>query len=787
MRKALVFFSFILILATGWHLPCFAQSRQNPQTAPEQSQSPAAPQPKNVTAIDIQGNKSISSNTIVSKMKTRVGSPYQETVVSDDLKRLYLLGFFANISIDTEDYKDGVKVIVKVAERPIIDKITFSGIRVITEKEEKIKEQLKSKQAQYLDYPTLAEDVDILKKMYEKKGYSQAEVNYTVEVNKETNKAAVNFAVTENRRIAVKNIYVRGNTAFSAGRILKIIKTKRAWLFNAGVLKDEVLKEDIERVKAFYQKRGYSDVAVDYAVAADAKKPNLLYVTIKITEGKKYLVGNVKVEGNQVISEKEALSKLTECLPGRVFSQDGVKMDLAQMQSAYFDRGYIMARIDESTAVNSDSGRVDISYKIVENDVVYVDKLKVQGNVKTKDIVVRREMRIRPGDRFDGEKLRRSKERIQNLGYFEDVSYEVEDTSVPNKKDLVVDVKETKTGSFSFGGGYSTVDAFMGFIEIEQKNFDWKNFPYFTGGGQDLKLRASIGTTSSSDELSFTEPWVFDYPVSFGFDVYRREHKRAEDAGYGYDERVTGGDVRLGKELGEYVNGTLMFRHDVININNFSDDASPELTKERGSNTINSAEFGLTYDSRDNVFDPGKGDLLSSTFEVAGGPLSGTKDFLKYYGRASHYIPLWRKSTLELRGRVGLAKPYASSVELPLYERYFAGGAYTIRGYDERSIGPFDPASKDALGGNAMFVGNLEYLYPIYDFLKAAVFFDTGNVWPKAGDIGKDKLFSSYGLGVRIKTPVGPVMLDYGIPMNKQPGEDSRGSGKFHFSMSNSF
>ena len=759
-----------------------------------QKEAEVSKEGKLVSAIEITGNKAISTNTIVSKMKTRIGSPYQENVISDDLKRLYLLNFFSDIKIDSHLYKEGVKVVITVVERPIIEKITFSGINRITIKDEKLKSQLKSREGQYLDYPSLAEDLRIFQKMYEKIGYSEAKIDYKLDIDESTNKVKIHFNIIEGGRVRIKDIIIKGNNNFKDARILKLLKTKRAWFFNAGVLKDDVFTEDIERIKAFYRREGYIDVAVSSKVVPDEKKPFLLFVHIDITEGKKYLVGDVAIRGNKDITEKEILMRLKECVTGKTFSEEAMRYDVSYIQGLYFDRGYISASVQEAVSLNPQTSRVDIVYSIVENNITYVDKVRVRGNIKTKDIVIRREMRLHPGDRFDGEKLRRSKERLTNLGYFEEISYDTEDSDTPDKKNLIVDVKESKTGSFSFGGGYSTVDDFVGFVEVEQKNFDWKNWPYFTGAGQNLKLRATIGTISTGFDLSFTEPWLFDYPVSFGFDAYRRTHERDSDVGYGYDEEVTGGALRLGRELSEYLRGDLVYRLDLIDITNISSGAT-YLEEEKGSNLISSITPSLTFDSRDNIFDTHKGNLLSGSIEFAGGPLGGDKNYWKFFGRASHYIPLPRNSTLELRGRIGLADPYGDSAKIPIYERFFAGGAYTIRGYEERKIGPYDPVTKDPLGGNAMFIGNIEYVYPLFGFLKVAAFYDVGNVWEKLGDFGSSgntanntgKFKSSFGLGFRIKTPIGPIMLDYGIPMDKAPGEDSKSSGRFHFSVSNSF
>ncbi|MCX5714703.1 MAG: outer membrane protein assembly factor, partial [Candidatus Omnitrophica bacterium] len=279
----------------------------------------------------------------------------------------------------------------------------------------------------------------------------------------------------------------------------------------------------------------------------------------------------------------------------------------------------------------------------------------------------------------------------------------------------------------------------------------------------------------------------FDYPVSFGFDAYKEMHQRDQDVGYGYDQDVTGGDLHLGNEISEYLKQQLTYRFDTIRISNLSANATSDLTDELGSNVISSVQYDLSFDSRDNVFDTTKGEFLTGSYQLAGGPFAGDKDFNKFQGRASHFIPLVANSSLELRARVGLAKPFSNTDKVPIYERFFAGGAYTVRGYRERKIGPIDQGSGDPKGGNSMMIGNIEYTYPILSFMKLAAFYDVGNVWEKSGDLGSGGFKSGTGLGVRIKTPVGPLMLDYGFPLNKESGEEKKGGGKIHFSMSHGF
>jgi len=396
-------------------------------------------------------------------------------------------------------------------------------------------------------------------------------------------------------------------------------------------------------------------------------------------------------------------------------------------------------------------------------------------------------LRLYPGDRFDGEKLRRSKQRLTNLGYFEDINYDIEDTDLPNHKDLVVQVKETKTGSFSFGGGYSTVDQFVGFVEVQQKNFDFTNWPTFTGGGQNLSLRAEAGSTNNNTRLSFTEPWFFDYPISAGFDAYRSQRNRDENIGYAYDETRTGGDLRLGKSFTEFLSGDVTYRLEEVKVGNFEENISADLLAEEGKNTVSSLSFGLAHDKRDNVFNPTTGTYVSQTIDVAGGVLGGSKDFYRLTEKGSYYIPLKFDSVLEFSARAGIVKAYGDSERVPIFERFYAGGARTIRGYDERKVGPLDSVTNDPIGGESLLVGNIEYTFPLVDFLKWAVFYDIGNVWSKVSDFGKGGFKSGTGLGLRVRSPIGPINLDYGFPLNKAPGEEKKSGGKFYFSISRGF
>jgi len=755
--------------------------------AAEVSLAPADPkeivQEEIVQGIEINGNKTIGITTILAKIKTRVGDPYIPNIISDDIKRLYNTGYFSDVIVEKEVHEGGIKVVIQLKEKPVIDEVTFSKTRFYSQRTLKLK--IKSKDGRFLDGRSLKDDVKTIEDLYAKKGLTSAIVKASSEVDEVTGKAKVHFDIDEGQRVKIKSIVFSGNNTFSYKRLMRVIKSRYDTLFTSGYLKEDIVAEDMDRLKAFYASEGFLDATTSYSYEKAPKSRLILHIDIK--EGKRYYVGSITLAGNENIFSDEEIFKMMENLKVEgVFTPMKLEADAAIIREKYFDKGHIFCQVKESVSENQETGKVDILLNIQEGEIAYVNKVLVQGNARTRDIVIRRELRLLPGDVFDGSKLRRSKERLNNLGFFEEIDYDVQDTEYPNKKDLVVQVKEAKTGSFSFGGGYSTVDKLVGFVEVNQKNFDFANWPTFTGGGQDLALRAEIGSVRNNMRLSFTEPWLFDYPVSGGFDIYRNVIDQDEDVGYGYSEKRLGGDLRFGKQLGEYLSGGVIYRLEEITIKDVVDDASQDLKDEEGKNTVSSLSFNLTHDSRDNVFSPTKGLVLGGTADMAGGFLGGDKDFYRLQGKASYNIPVFGKTVLEFRGRVGLADAYGDSTEVPIYERFFAGGAYTIRGYNERKVGPLDPLSEDPIGGEAMLVGNIEYTVPILDFLKAAAFFDTGNVWRHLEDFGNGGYKSGMGLGLRVKTPLGPINLDYGYPLNDEPGEDTR-SGKFYFSISRSF
>lgn len=776
MPRHILIFLLVFFCSTS---PLFAQSSGDSVSAVESAKGILSTM---VKSIEVEGNKTISISTILSKIKTRVGQEYLQSVISDDLKRLYNTGYFSDVRVDRQNYEGGFKVIIYLDEKPIVEEITFSKTRFL--KARVLSKKMKIQEGKFLDNKSLKDDVSMIKELYAKKGLTLAEVEVETFIDESTNKAKLHIVIKEGDKVQIKHIYVDGNKTFSDKKIRRVIKTRAKAFFRSGYMKKEVLSEDIERIKSFYEQNGFIDVVADYSV--ETLKKGFVNIRIRISEGKQYSVGEITVVGNDVLSQKDILRAMEKTRVGGIFSREKLTVDIASIRTLYFDRGYIFANVDESTSLDQRTGEVGVKINVLEGGLAFINRINIQGNTRTRDIVIRRELRLNPGERFDGGKLRRSRERLSNLGYFEDVGFDIKDTDVYDKKDLVVQVKETKTGSFSFGGGFSTVDQVVGFIEVEQRNFDFTNWPTFTGGGQQLKMRAETGSTRSNLLLSFTEPWIFDHPVSGGFDVFRTERDKERDVGYAYDEEKVGGGVRFGRQFSEYISGGISYKFETVTIENLDADVSADLLVEAGTNSVSVMSFTAARDSTDSRFSPTKGLVVNGGADFAGGFIGGDKDFYRLQARGNYYVPLRFKSVLELRGRAGIVDAYGDSSKVPIFERFFAGGARSIRGYDERTVGPLDSSTNDPVGGEGLFTASIEITVPIIDFVKVAAFFDTGNVWANVEDFGSGDFKFGTGLGLRVKTPIGPVNLDYGYPLNDEPGEEGR-SGKFYFSVSRGF
>ncbi|MCK4918024.1 MAG: outer membrane protein assembly factor BamA, partial [Candidatus Omnitrophica bacterium] len=532
----------------------------------------------NVLKIDIDGNIIVSDATIISKIKIRAGQIYNTNIINEDIKNLYSTGFFETVEVEKQESSEGVIALFKVKEKPILKKLKIEGNKKIHTKmimSKVIKETLPSyvsgkvsakgidiKQGVFLDEYALKQTKQKIEDFYRVKGFSGISVSYDIEYIGNKNEVNVVYNIDEGGVVKVRDVAVTGNKFVSINKIKKIIKIKKSWLFNRGIFKKEVLNDDIKRVTDYYKSKGFSDVVVN--IDAEYKIKGV-YISVKVNEGKRYFIGLISMEGNKNIS-LEDITEVIKVKDGDIYSEQVIYEVASRIRGIYIDRGYIFSQVEPFSFLNADTGKINIDFRIIENEIAYIDEITIKGNTKTKDKIIRRELKVYPGDKFDGKKVRRSKEKLDNLGFFEEIRFGTDPGEEPNNVDLVIDVKESKTGYFSFGGGYSSVDEFMGFVELRQRNFDYRNFSNFTGAGQDLSLMLSMGNLTENLQLSFTNPWIFDKPLSFGFDVYKRGHDQDDNVGYGYSEEISGGAFRFERELSDYWKGGFSYKYEKVDI-----------------------------------------------------------------------------------------------------------------------------------------------------------------------------------------------------------------------------
>lgn len=759
-------------------------SSSEASTAAEAVPSPkadSAPQEvlKSVLDVEVRGNQIVSTATIMSKVKTQKGGILKQDTINEDVKRLYATGFFQDIKMEVEERPDGYAVVITVFEKPVIRQIVIDGFTAF--KEEKIRKQFKVIEGQILDRRQVKEGVEAIRKLYGDRGYRFVNIDSQVDVNEKTKEATVLVHIVEGDKFKIKKIEFEGVTAFKTRKLQRLLKTKRKKLFSSGVFKEENFDKDLERITLYYQQEGYLDVKVQPDFQYDDKS-RMMVIKIAVDEGRRYVTGDIQIDGNNLFPESEIWQKL-EMLPGLTYSQYYLSKDIEKIREYYEDQGHIDVRVLPDVRLNRDSGKVDVTYKIEEGDLYFVEKVVVRGNTKTRDIVIRRELRIRPGEKFDGEKIRKSKQRLENLGFFEEVTYDTQPSGeASNKKDLIFRVKEKRTGELSFGGGVSSIDRFVGFAEISQKNFDAFNFPRFTGDGQSLSLRARVGSISKDFSVNFVEPYLFNKPIAWGTDLFN-VRRDAENVDFEEDRLGAGTTLsRVFKDVWTVGSGYTLER---VKLSGLSDDAPQTVRDFEGSNWLSRIKMFTNFDTRDNVFNPSKGFLASLQGDLVGSFLGGEQDYYILQTSFTKYWTLFKKHLIELRSRLGVSQEFGDSPSVPVFDRFYAGGLGTVRGYNYRRVGPIE--SGDAVGGQSIALLSLEYTFPILklDSFRGAFFIDSGHVNSDPYNVDFGDIAVSIGPGIKIKTPIGPVAFYYGFPIANRDTEDK--NGRFEFSLSRGF
>jgi outer membrane protein insertion porin family len=601
----------------------------------------------------------------------------------------------------------------------------------------------------------------------------------------------VTFEVTEAPKIRIKDVIFEGAEAFKQRTLRKQIKTRRWWMFSwltgSGVLKEEQFAEDKEKLTRFYQNEGYIDFVIRN-IEFEELGPKRMNIRFDVQEGQQYRVGAINFRGNTNFTSEEILNGIVaegknikpKMTPGEVFTPKGLNEDVDAIRDFYGSKGYVDTWVRPIKNANTEAGTMDLTYEIRDEakGKSYIEKIEIKGNTKTKDKVLRRELAVAPGETFDMVRVKISKSRLEQMNYFDKVETEVEETQVPNRKNLVIDVEEGTTGHIELGAGFSSIDSLFGFVGYREGNFDLFNPPFFRGGGQKLRVGATVGLRRRDYVISFTEPWFLGRKLQLGVDLYHSEMNYLSDI---YDITQTGGRISLKKALPYNFVAGISYTLENIGIDDVSDRAPLVIRQEPRNRLVSKVGTSLEYDTRNSVLLPSRGQRTELLTEVAGGPLGAEADFYKWELRSSWYFPgFWNGHIWEVVGRTGVVEEYGDTDRVPLFDRYFLGGVNSLRGFRYRQVGPREQG--EPIGGSTFYYGSLEYSLPIIERLRFAVFYDIGNVYLNAYDFDFGNYSDNWGVGIRLNIPrLGPLRLDYGIPISHQEGVS--GSGKFQFSV----
>ncbi len=728
-----------------------------------------------------QGHLSMTEEAIRAHLKSRAGSVYSPEAVHDDVQALYATERFSDVRIDVQPISETeLRLLVYLREKPILSEIVIEGAKAV--KPSEIRSFIDLSPGAPLDESEIFQGLEAAKEKYRKRGFPNAKLDFDTAVDPDTGRAVVRITVKEGSRVKISKVRFEGNAALSARELRKVMKTRPhhifSWLTGSGRYMPEQLDADLRAVRELYRNKGYVDVELgepDLEIVPGGK----MIITIPVEEGSRYKVGSVEIEGNTLF-ETDKLKAILRMGPGETYSPPGERKDRDALRDYYESRGYLGTGVMVRRIPNTETGRIDLVYRIREGVLTTIDLIEIRGNTPTKGKVIRRELAVRPGELYDGPRVRVSEQRLRNLGFFDSVESYTEATEDPARRRLVFDVEEGKTGQMMFGAGFSSIDKLVGFAEVRQSNFDLFNPPYFRGAGQKLRLRVQIGTERDDLLLSFDEPWFMDRKLSLGTDLYMQSARFLSDD---YDERRTGGRIRLGKALYPFIRGELFYNYEVVDIFDVAEDASEQIKMEEGKRSVSMLGASIIQDTRDSPFRPTRGMRNVLAADLAGGFLGAETDLyrLKVNSDLLFSMPWHERHVLALLGRAGVVEEYGDSDRVPIFDRFFLGGANTLRGFDYRDVGPKDE-NGEPIGGRTMLMATVEYTIPLVSVFRGAVFYDIGMVWDPAWYADLGNLNSDAGLGIRMDLPIGPVRIDYAWPIQADEFNDNP-NGRLNFSM----
>ncbi len=712
--------------------------------------------------LSVEGNRRVQEAVILGRVRSKVGSIFNPSLLTDDLRSVFALGFFDDVQTKVEDFEGGVKVTFVVVERPFVRDVEITGNKKLTTAE--LQEKIDLKLGSVYNPVSVQRAVEALKNHYEDEGY------FEVQITPETEKFAdgdvkVVFSINEGRRITIDKIVIQDNKGLKDRAIKEVMQTQeRQYFILRGTVQRQRLEEDIERILAHYNDHGFIQARVEGHETAIDRDRARVTITITVVEGPQYKMGEISFAGATLVPEADLRRQLT-LKPGDVFSRSKLRESVKNLTDLYSTIGHASADVVPKTEQTGE--RINIVLEITEGPEVFVERINITGNLRTEDKVLRREVPLLEGERFTLQKLLRARQRLVNLGYFEKVEATTQPGSDKTKIVVNIDVTEKPTGIFSVGGGYSSIDSFVGTIDLAQRNF--------LGRGWVFEVRLRAGASTQQGIVSFTEPWFLDRPLAVGFDLFNIRRQYTE-----YDYDTLGGSLRASYPFAEFWRWFTTYRLSRDKINNLTGEASILLQSEQGTTITSLIGGSVARDSRDNLTAPTKGGQVSMGVDVAG--LGGDSRYVKVFGFGTYFYPIWLDHVLSGRLEAGWGTGWGNQ-DFPVFERFYLGGPNSIRSFKFRELSPVD-INGVKIGGTSEALGTIEYIVPLPFNIRLAAFADFGNAFGFGTDFNLHNIREAVGAGVRWISPFGPIRVDYGVNVDRRPGERF---GAFNFSVGQPF
>ncbi len=712
-----------------------------------------------VGSIEIQGNDTVADGTVLASTGLRVGEPYTAVDLAQAVRNLYGMGLFEQVVIDEERLGEVSLLVIRVTELPTLLEWRTEGNRKLKGKD--LDEVLALQPGQRLKPQQVFNSTRALLDAYEERGYLLAKVD--VHQEGEGAHRVVMFKIDEGKRVKIKTITFDGNTVFTDRKLKKKMSTKQKGFLRSGRFDEDKFREDLDKVLGHYRDNGYLDARVLSHESSYSADGRWMYLQVKLEEGPQYRVGDVSLEGNTPAKfPTEELRDLIRLKTGDVFREDVLEKGLTALYERYQEDGYIFANVDPVRNAEGDS--VDLVFSIREGPRAKVEEIAVEGNDKTKEKVIRRELVLFPGDMLRRSFLIRSQREIFNLGYFDDVGIDFEQVGDDGEVKLIFRVKEKErgVGQFNFGASYSSQSKLTGFVMLAHPNI--------MGNGWQGSTRWEFGRYARNYEIGFTEPWLLGTPTSFGVNLFRTRRSTYYDSDIDRVDR-RGGDVAVGRPVPgvDFLHAQLRYTLEDVDVT-YEEGVEAQDYPE---GLTSSMRLRLVRDSRDNFLAPTAGSrtVMSTTF--AGKMLGGDVAFHKEVLQTSWFFPFRPPVVLMLEGRLGAVTGFEDHAVVPVYERFRPGGTGfdgTVRGYEDYSLGPRDSAGL-LVGGRACLTTTAQLILPLVDQIRLLGFFDAGDAWESFTEATPSRLKKGVGLGIRIDTGVmGVLGFDYGYGFDRPGG-----------------